>query len=287
MNEPFNVRRARLSILIPTYRYAAGLERILSVLAPLPDDVEVLVFDDSPEPDLQAIIARFAKKMPRLSYRHNPTHSGASLGAGANWNALLEASSGEYVLLMHHDEVPLDRDFLDLLRERLSRPDASDAYMLDLMLVDEELRPIRRHTPRWMRRFVPGRTPTYLFRRNVIGPTGTMVIRRSVLPRFDPTLRWLIDVDFYVQLFQQNIDWMFEPDIRIGSVQRSEGSITASLSGRLGQIDAAERRMLAGRYPKARLWLGAPMGAPIRWMETLAWGVLRTGMRLMSRMNVS
>lgn len=273
-----------LSILIPTYDYQAGLERILSSLAPVTADVEVLVFDDTPEPSLEAVIARFADTMPGLRYRHNPTHTGAALGAGENWNALLDEAAGGYVLLMHHDETPLDSGFLNALRRRLTGPTPADAYMLDLMLVDEGLRPLRRHVPRRLRRLVPRHWPGYLFRRNVIGPTATLVIRRAVAPRFDPALRWLIDVDFYMKLFMSPLRWVEAPEIRIGSIQRSAGTITAELSARLAEIDAAERKVLAGRYPESRLWLGAPLGAPLRWAEALAWAGLRGAMLVIARL---
>lgn len=264
-----------LSVLIPTYKYPVGLERILETLSPLPEDVEVLVFDDTPEPILQPIIQRFASRMPRLTYSHNPTQKGAALGAGANWNALLDAASGDYVMLLHHDEVPLDLIFLDELRRLLTDAALVDAYMLDLLLVDEDLSPISSHVPSWMRFLVPRYLPNYLFRRNVIGPTGTLVIRNECAPRFDPDLRWLIDVEFYIQLFRRVNHWKFEHNIRVGSVQRTKGTITAELSDCLERIVNAERKILAERYPEANFWLGESLASRFLWIETLAWGGFR------------
>ena len=264
-----------LSVLIPTYEYPAGLERILEMLSPLPDDVEVLVFDDTPEPSLQPIIQRFASRMPRLTYSHNPTQKGAALGAGANWNALLDAASGDYVMLLHHDEVPLDPRFLDELLHLITGTALMDAYMLDLLLVDEDLSPISSHVPSWTRFLIPRHFPNYLFRRNVIGPTGTLVIRGECAPRFDPDLRWLIDVEFYVKLFRRVNHWKFEHKIRVGSVQRTTGTITAELSDCLKRIVTAERKKLADRYPEANFWLGESPASRFLWMETLAWGGFR------------
>ncbi|AUJ65722.1 hypothetical protein B9057_15055 (plasmid) [Aestuarium zhoushanense] len=266
-----------LSILIPTYNYRAGIERILEVLSPTCEDIEVIVFDDTPDSGIQSTIMGFADTIPLLTYRHNPTHVGAALGAGANWNALLDAASGEYVLLLHHDEVPLDRGFTNMLRNRLTIRSRADVYMLDLVLVNENLDPIRRHVPSWVRCWVPRRAPNYLFRRNVIGPTGTLIIRRDCAPRFDPDLRWLIDVDFYRRLIDRTSKWAVATDIRIASVQRNVGTITAHLSDHLTEIDTAERKVLAERYPKAKLWLQASLGARLLWIETLAWAVLKMG----------
>lgn len=266
-----------LSILIPAYNYRAGVERIFQMLSPVSADIEVLVFDDTEDPVIQSTIAGFAEAMPLLTYRHNPTHVGAALGAGANWNALLDAASGEYVILMHHDETPLDRGFTDKVRNLLTSSWRADVHMLDLMLVDENLAPIRRHMPRWIRSWVPRHVPNYLFRRNVIGPTGTLIIRRNCTPRFDPSLRWLIDVDFYRRLIEGTGTWAVATDIHVGSVQRSEGSITAQLSDHLAEIDTAERKVLVERYPEAKLWLKASSGARLLWMETVVWAVLKAG----------
>lgn len=276
-----------LSILIPTYDYRPGLERILSSLAPLPADVEVLVFDDTPGTSLEAVIARFAGAIPGLRYRHNLTHTGSALGPGENWNALLDAAAGDYILLMHHDETPLCPSFFNSLRRHLTRSPTTDVYLLDLMLLDQELQPLRRHVPRWLRHLVVRYWPSYLFRRNVIGPTATLVFRRAVAPRFDPALRWLIDVEFYVKLFESPIRWTETPEICIGSVQRSRGTITAELSTHLREIDAAERKLLAERYPKYCLWLGSPLGAPLRWMEALGWAGLRGATQVMARLRSS
>lgn len=266
-----------LSILIPTYNYKPGIERILKMLMPITADIEVLVFDDTPDSVIQTTVVDFADAIPLLTYRHNPTHVGAALGAGANWNALLDAAAGEYILLMHHDEVPLDRRFTNMVRNLLTSSLRADVYMLDLVLVDENLAPIRRHMPWWIRSWVPRLVPNYLFRRNVIGPTGTLIIRRNCTPRFDPSLRWLIDVDFYRRLIEGTGTWAVATHIHVGSVQRSEGSITAQLSDHLAEIDTAERKVLVERYPEAKLWLKASSGARLLWMETVVWAVLKAG----------
>lgn len=247
---------------MPAYAYRDGLERILTALSPLPADIQLLIFDDTPDDSMSSLIERFRRCMPGLYYQHNPTALGAPLGAGANWNSLLDAATGEYVLLMHHDEVPLNADFLEALRVHLTGQNPADVLMLDLMLVDDGLQPLRRHVPSWLRRLVPRHWPGYLFRRNVVGPTATLVIRSHIAPRFDPNLQWLIDVDFYMRLCKSRYRWAEATEICIGSVQRREGTITVALSEGLAEIDAAERKVLAKRYPEARLWLGAPLANP-------------------------
>ena len=264
-----------LSILVPTYAYPQGLARILKRLSSLPRNVELIIFDDSPGDGLGCVVQAMSDQSSQLWYQHNPSVYGLPLGAGANWNALLDAARGEYCLLLHHDEFPLNDNFLPELQFVLSSKLPPDVLMLDLVIVDDWLKPLRRHVPAWLRSFVIFRAPGYLFRRNVIGPTSTIVIRRAIAPRFDPSLRWLIDVDFYIRLFRAGYNCQESRDIRIGSVVQKTGSITSGLHDDLPLIDAEERRTLFARYPEYWLWLNANKGKSIRLLEAILWMIMR------------
>ncbi|MFC2970453.1 glycosyltransferase family 2 protein [Acidimangrovimonas pyrenivorans] len=273
-----------LSVLVPAYEYAEGVERILQALEPLSPDVELLIFDDSPAPDMAGLIEAHASRWPDLRYRHNPSALGGPLGAGNNWNALLDAARGRYCLLMHHDEMPLGREFCSRLRAALTDRTAPEVLLLDVVLLDGALRPLRRHVPAWLRWSVVRYAPGYLFRRNVIGPTASLVVRREHFPRFDPSLRWLIDVELYVRLCRAGLRWQRLAGLEVGSIQRSDGTITASLSGELHRIDAAERVALRPRFPRDRLWLGAPVGGALRAVEQVLWLSLRVVERAWTRL---
>lgn len=264
-----------LSILIPTYDYPDGLERILSALSLSSEEVEILVFDDSPSTDLKRVIDKFSSVISGLRYQHNLSIYGSSLGAGKNWNSLLDAAQGMFVMLMHHDEFPLGLNFTSTLYPVLREESAPDVIMLDLLLVDELLRPLPCHVPRRLRWLITQYAPGYLFRRNVIGPTATLVIRRSLAPRFDPALRWLVDVDFYVRLCHSGFRWANAHFIQIRSVQRKTGTITNELAAGLSAIDAAERRSLIKRYPRDRAWLGGGLNATFRLVELPFWALLK------------
>ena len=264
-----------LSILVPTYAYPQGLAHILKRFSSLPRNVELIIFDDSPGEGLGWVVHAMSDQSTKLWYQHNPSIYGLPLGAGANWNALLDAARGEYCLLLHHDECPLDDNFLPELQFLLSSKLPPDVLMLDLMIVDDCLKPLRRAFPAWLRSFVIFQAPGYLFRRNVIGPTSTIVIRRAIAPRFNTSLRWLIDVDFYIRLFRAGYNCQESRDIRIGSVIRKTGSITSGLLDDLSLIDAEERRTLFARYPEYWLWLNANKGKSIRFVENILWIIMR------------
>lgn len=264
-----------VSILIPTYNYPEGLGRILTSLGSTSNDVEVLVFDDSLSQDLKKITEKFSLRIPNLIYRHNFSFFGESLGAGRNWNSLLDSAKGRYLVLMHHDEFPSGSNFIADFRTFVSKKDEPDVIIFDLMLTDESIRPLPRHAPKNFRIQIAKFFPGYLIRRNVIGPTSTLAIKRSVAPRFDFQLRWLIDVDFYLQLSRAGLVWVSAPNIKIVSVQRMTGTITMELANKLAYIDAEERFILAKRYPNNFVWLGGPIMAPIRALEFLFWMLLR------------
>jgi glycosyltransferase involved in cell wall biosynthesis len=267
-----------LSVLVPTYNYPEGLERILSALSCSSDEVEILVFDDSPSMDLKRVIDNFSSVIPGLRYRHNSSVLGGSLGAARNWNSLLDAAKGMYVVLMHHDEFPQDLSFTSTLYPILRGEGAPDVIMLDLLLLDEFLQPLPRHVPRRLRWLITQYVPGYLFRRNVIGPTATLIVRKSLMPRFDPALRWLIDVDFYVKLCRSGFRWANAQSIQIGSVQRKSGTITNELASELSTIDRKERGYLSKEYPGDRVWLDRGLNAPLGFLECILWTSLKGGL---------
>lgn len=281
-HEPRSIATPLLSILVPAYRYVEGIKRILEGLQlPEIDQYEVLVFDDSPDNQLeQAILTWSATSGICVTYQHNRP----AYGAAGNWNALLDAARGEYCLLMHHDEFPLSKYFVRDLVQALRQDVKTDILMLDCVLVTAGGGSCRRHVPMWLRAFVIRHCPNYLFRRNVVGPTATLVIRRSLYPRFDGKLRWLIDVDLYARLLKSTRRLRPCRHVQIGSLLGRADSITADLGSQIAGIDREERAYLQGRHPTAGVWLGLQPGAPVlhgvlRASEVVSW----YGMRLATR----
>lgn len=274
-----------LSLLIPAYSYSEGVLLVLSHLEPVLRDLcEVIIFDDSPDNAVEEGVANWRKA---TCYPVHYQHNQPALGAIANWNALLDAARGQYCLLMHHDEFPLDsqgfRNLLDVLRQN----PATDVVMLDCVLVSPQDGYNRRHLPTWLRKLVVSRFPHYLYRRNVVGPTAALVIRRTLYPRFDVRLKWLVDVDVYVQLFKQAPKILVCPEIGIGSILHRSDSITARLGSAIPRILDEERTYLRASRGTDGNWLGPHPEEPLlhkvwRGLETAAWCGLRAWTRLLS-----
>ncbi len=278
MNESSYINTPFLSILVPAYNYADGVHRILTRLHQLPiGDCEIIIFDDSVDNAVDEVVRNWCEATgSQVTYQHNHP----PFGAAANWNALLDAAQGEYCLLLHHDEFPLVDDFIGNVIEALRYDRFIDVLILDCILVLPSNGYNRRHLPTWLRALVVNRFPQYLFRRNVIGPTSTMVVRRTLFPRFDTRLRWFIDVDLYVRLFKVVKNLRLCPEIKIGSVVGRSGSITAGLRSSITQIAREERTYLRDVHQTTTLWL-EPLQCRLRLRsmilicESVCWNSLR------------
>jgi len=215
-----------LSILIPAYNYPKGVERILIALSQEYSlNVEIIVSDDSSDDKVRDICSFYKDAFHSFIYkRNNP-----SLGAVNNWNSLLDKAQGDYCLLLHHDEFPLSANFIGKVTDTLSVNTAIDVLIMDCVLVDINTGFSRQHAPSWFRNLSAKYFPEYLFRRNIIGPVSTLIVRRSVFPRFNEKLQWLVDVELYVRLFTQGITIKTAANIQIGSAPDKNHSITASL----------------------------------------------------------
>ena len=265
-----------LSILMPTYNYPEGTKRILDRLCALPEGVELLISDDSSDATVTTIVAPFAEAS--LNYWRNMS----TLSPADNWNLLLDRAKGDYVMLLHHDEVPLATDYLQRLRTEIEAANA-DVLVQSVLLMDASLRPLRPHLPQWLRDWVIQNAPEYLFRRNVIGPTAALVVRRSLYPRFNPALRWLVDVELYVSLRKATSNWRSAPKLWIGSVQGAHQSLTLSLKHEIKEVDAAEREMLRADFPEADRWLGTDRATTLRRVEQVLWSIFRITQTISSR----
>jgi len=257
-----------ISILAPAFCYPKGTQRILDALTPLPDGVELLISDNTPDDRIANIVAQYAES--DLHYWRNTP----PIGAGDNWNTLLGQAAGEYVMLLHHDELPLGKDYLQRLRAALDETGA-DVLVQDVLIMDSMLRPKRKHMPRWLRDWVIHYAPGYLFRRNVIGPTAALVVRRSLYPRFNLALRWLIDVELYVRLRRITSDWKSIPGLQVASIQDTHRTLTADLKNDLKSVDKRERKLLRSTFPEAAHWLGSPPAWPLRVVEAIIWKIFR------------
>lgn len=263
----------RLSVLIPAYCYAEGVDRILSSFRNNPsDELEILISDDSLDEQVSELVDDFSRQYRgKLKYRKNRP----GLGAVVNWNSLLAQAAGDYILLLHHDEYPLGNRFAPQVLELLMQNPGVDVFVMECILRSSTGSTARPHLPRIIKNLVVKYFPSYLFKRNVIGPTSCLIVRRALYPRFDERLRWLVDVEVYFRLRQQTARWRFCKDLKIGSTLGRKDSITVSIGDELSELDARERVYLRPQYLVAGVWLTPRFHWIMNALEGVAWVAMR------------
>jgi glycosyltransferase involved in cell wall biosynthesis len=245
-----------LSILLPAYNYAEGIEKIFNQLDLLAipflwHRIEIVVMDDSTDNNVEIQMKGIVDTIKCVRYVRN----NAAGGPCKNWNMLIQNAQGKYYILMHHDEFPLTKDFISEVLQHIEKNNDVDMIMMDCILMSKSTNSLRRHIPSFMRRKVYDLFPEYLFCRNVIGPTAALIIKKSLHFNFDCQLTWLIDVDNYYQLRKKISTWVFSEHLKIVSYIDRKDSITDKLKGDIYEIRQGEYRYLARKHAAASLWL--------------------------------
>ena len=229
--------RPKLSFLIPAYNYLDGVIRICDEIMCDQSKVEVIISDDSTDNILESYFQ--ANPRPGVKYIRRT----GSMGAPHNWNSLLEKAGGEYVMLIHHDEYFKTKHDVAALIDHICETDANtDLYLLPLHLV-KETRSIP-YASFSLRLSLARVFPAAILRLNYVGPTACLVIKRSILPRFDVNLKWLVDMDFYAKTFKRANKIESFTNCEICSETGRSESITNQMGAELPALKTQERAML-------------------------------------------
>ena len=211
----------KVSVCIPTYNNVSGLKRLLDSLAVQTfHDYEIIISDNSDDQSIYHLIQNYSLPIQYMPLpKGNPT---------ANWNNALSMAHGEYIKIMHHDDWFTDNDslmksvmLLDHAPEALlafcgsRQVNLSDSSYYDRFISDSDVTLIRSD---WHN----------LFLDNTIGAPSAVIYRNSANAfRFDESLKWLVDMDYYMQILSQNSTFVYtiEP---LTSIGLSSKQITAS-----------------------------------------------------------
>lgn len=189
--------KPKISVCIPAYQAPAFFGKVLeSVLQQEFRDFEVIVTDDSPDDSIRDIVSQVQCTVP-LVYEKNHQR----LGAPRNWNRCISLATGEYVKMLHHDDWFLTPDSLgQFLRLMESNPDACMGFSSSQTYEERTvLKSVHRPSAKveWLKK-----DPNVLFLENFVGPPSSVIFRNGLGVRFDESLRWLVDVEFYLRLLR-------------------------------------------------------------------------------------
>jgi glycosyltransferase involved in cell wall biosynthesis len=185
-----------ISICIPAYKNTDFLKRLLdSITIQRFTDFEVVVTDDSPDDAVRRMCDEFASRMP-LNYFRNVKQ----LGTPENWNESVRRADGEWIKIMHDDDWFADESSLAAFAEAAqTHPDAPFIFSAYRDVFLDEGRERLMFAPR--RRYKAFlRDPAVLFSRNIIGPPSVVLYKRSLPVAFDPAVKWVVDIDFYIRV---------------------------------------------------------------------------------------
>lgn len=210
-----------VSICIPAYRDAEGLERLLtSIAGQTYTQYEVIVSDDSPDDACENVAAKFMdtasgtpqERKMQISYeRHAATGRPAD-----NWNAALSKAKGTYIKMMLHDDWFTAADSLERFVQLLDTHREVPFAFSGTEQVSEDCRFARHILDRDAA--LLEENIRNLFLGNTIGAPSAVIFRRDG-NTFDPGLKWLVDMDFYLRVMKgegKRFVYTNEPLVSIG-----------------------------------------------------------------------
>lgn len=216
MNKP------EISCIVPAYENLNLLSRcLMSILTQKNIENEVIVCDDSKSNDVRDFVELLASKYSNVQYL-NGSRSGNPVD---NWNKGLEQSKADYCVVIHHDEFLVDNKYL---RDAVDRVEENN---LDAVVACSAVVGITRKSRfSIMRRLICflGNPLWMLFFVNWVGSTANVVFRKRIDLKFDASLKYLVDVDFYYRIFIRKLSYEFLNRIVVISVAHHSAQITAS-----------------------------------------------------------
>ena len=184
----------KVSICIPAYNQATHLKKAIdSVLLQTYSDYEIVITDDSPGTIVSDLVTKY--NLPdQIKYYKNPT----TLGSPENWNESIRKASGEYIKILHHDDWLNYHYSLAKYVQLLDENPGSDFAFSATQVISAKGND-------WVHKVTSEQlaelefNPLLLYNINLIGAPSTTIVRRNSELRFDPNLKWLVDIEYYLR----------------------------------------------------------------------------------------
>jgi len=194
----------KVSVCIPLYNGVRYLEKTLdSVISQQDVVLDIVISDDDSSDGSLNIAEAYAAKYP--SHNWKLLSSGSHLGMAANWNACIQASSGDFVKIMGQDDLIYPESLASQAYILQKNPTVSLVFCgCDIISVNGQklfTRPRKRKSG-----IYPGSDiamDCFKHRANLIGEPVTAMVRRTDLLAvggFSPNQRYFIDLDLWLRL---------------------------------------------------------------------------------------
>jgi glycosyltransferase involved in cell wall biosynthesis len=214
----------KVSICIPTYKQVEFLRKTLkSLLEQSFEDYEIIISDDSSDDAVKKLLDTFNFNGKLRYFRNSP-----ALGSPVNWNFSLSQATGEYIKILHHDDFFTTAQSLDKFVKLLdNNPDAAFAFSgTEIELLALKIKKNHYCSESQFRKMI--KNPDCLFFSNYIGAPSAVIFRNTRKLLFDTKLKWLVDVDWYIQ-WTMHSKIVYTKEALICTVHGGEGQITQSV----------------------------------------------------------
>ncbi|WP_052001783.1 glycosyltransferase [Lyngbya aestuarii] len=164
------------SVMIPTYNGAKYLANTLNSLlsqAPNPEEMQIEVVDDcSPDQDIETLVKEIGGE--RISFYRQPRN----LGLIGNWNDCIQRAKGEWVHILHQDDLILP-EFYKKLRALIEQEAQASAAFCRHYYIDAEG---KQHSISSLEQEKPGIIPNWIERISIMQriQCPAIVVKRSV-----------------------------------------------------------------------------------------------------------
>ncbi len=197
----------KVTIAIPTYKRAALLKEAIESALNQKGHInyDVIIVDNNPirEDETELLINENYFNHPRLSYYKNTEN----IGMSGNWNRLYQLAKGEWVVMLHDDDMLYD-DYLEILFAKImSKYPNFDAYRPPIQVFSDSSIP-KRETTILSYRHVRLHN---LYRRNIIDvPSGICMKKEMVLQSggYNSEFYPASDYEFYVRNINEGYNYM-------------------------------------------------------------------------------
>lgn len=216
----------KVSICIPAYKQVELLKKTLKSVSDQDfTDYELIVSDDSVDDAVKNLVDTFDFKGKLKYFRNTP-----ALGSPANWNYSMAQAAGEYVKILHHDDFFTSSQSLGKFVKLLDdHPDSAFAFSgTEIDLLALKMKKIHSCSKAQFKKII--KDPDNLFFANYIGAPSATIVRNNKKILFDISLKWLVDVDWYIRLIRSNSKVAYTKESLICTVHGGEGQITQSVA---------------------------------------------------------
>lgn len=187
-----------VSICIPTYNTPLKtFEKCLySILAQDFENFEVIISDDSSNENIKNFISKILDV--RIKYYHNEP----SFGVPKNWNEAIKKAQGQFVKVMHHDDMFFEKSALSKMVMMMQNTGCNIGFTRSVDIYFSPYRYTIRRTKKYINKIKED--CCCLFLRTYFSTPSCCIFKNNQNIFFDENTKWYVDVDLYVSEILKN-----------------------------------------------------------------------------------